>query len=129
MNLFHSIKKRLAKFWSYPVGDTMFHGGYNSAALTTSVLITPEIALTIPQILAAVSFRAQAVSTLSLDVLKQNGRMYTNDKNHRVWHLWNVSPDGVIPAARFRSTLSFHVDTFGNGYAEITRQPNGKTDE
>jgi HK97 family phage portal protein len=102
-------------------------GGYVPAApVLSGTFITPETALGLAAVFAAVNVISRDVASLPRNVyrkLPDGGRKV--DEHHPIQELIYTSPDGELDSYRFYQSLMSHVLTRGNGYAEIERDKDG----
>lgn len=93
---------------------------------STGVHVTEHSALSQTPVWACVRVIAESLAMLPVDVVQRsNGRREQLPESPIAW-LLNTSPDGQIPAFRFRESLAAHAVLWGNGYAEIERDTVGR---
>lgn len=90
------------------------------AANHTGEWITPENALTIPAVYAAVNAISSDLASLPLELRKPTGPKSSEAvPDHPAARLFNRSPDGRTTPQQFLRALVAHALTAGNGYARI----------
>ncbi len=96
----------------------LFTGGTTSTGLSVS----PDSALKYSPVWAAVSIISGALGYLPLFVYKRdaNGKLIT--PAHPVYRLLHDRPNPHMSSQDFRETLTGHILTWGNAYAEIQRK-------
>ncbi len=100
----------------------LFGGGRSSSG----AVVTESSALRYPAVWAAVNIISGAVGFLPLQVFKrQNGSRERVDK-HPTFKLVHRQANKFMSSLVFKRTLTGHLLTWGNGYAEIQR--NGRMD-
>lgn len=103
--------------------DVADYFGYPQSA--SGVAVDERLALTYAAVYAAVRVIAESVAQLPIGVYGHiaNGKAPRFD--HPAYRLLNVAPNDDMAAFTFRETLTSHVCTWGNGYAEIERTGGG----
>ncbi len=100
--------------------------GLGGPDTTAGVTVTPDVALTYGVVYACVRIRAETISSLPLPVyrrLQPRGKARAPD-----YPLYEVLHDIANPemtAMTLREIMQGHLDTWGNGYAEIERDKGG----
>ena len=92
----------------------------------SGVVVTEESALWQSAVWGCVRVISESLAMLPIDVIERRGKRRESLSEHPVAWLLNNSPDGQMPAFRFRETLIAHALTWGNGYAEIERDTVGR---
>lgn len=93
--------------------------GWNASGIR----VTEENALGLSAVWACVRVISESLAMLPMDVVqKANGRRQQLD-DHVVSWLLNMTPDGELTGFSFREHLVAHTLLWGNGYAEIRRDP------
>lgn len=98
-------------------------GGRKSA---TGVSVTPENALEVSSIWAAVRMISSTIATLPLPVYRHTNEGKERDKSHPSYWLLHDRPNPEMSAYVWRETLMGHCLLYGNFYAEIERNERGE---
>ncbi len=83
--------------------------------------VTPATALQNPTIYSAVNVRGNTISSLPVNVIKEDGKNKTQLTDHPAYYLLAHEPNAYMTASNFWKTIMLHVDIWGNGYAYINR--------
>lgn len=97
-------------------------GAVPAAPVLSGTYVTPETALSLASVYAAVNVISRDMASMPRNVYRKlpgGGRVI--DESHPVNALLRVSPNGEIGAYRWMQTSMSHVLTRGNGYSEIVR--------
>lgn len=118
----HARQQRAA-FRSLTAAGRIAGGGWVPAApVLSGTYVTPETALSLAAVYAAVNVISRDLASLPCNVYRRlpgGGREIAPEMpQHELVH---TSPDGVRDACRFFQAIMGHVLTRGNGYAEIVR--------
>src|SRR6185437_2879340 len=101
-------------------------GGFVPAApVLSGTYVTPETALSLAAVYAAVNVISRDIASLPRNVYRRlpgGGRQV--DASHPVQPLISTTPNGESDGFRFFQSSMSHVLTRGNGYAEIVRDTN-----
>lgn len=98
-------------------------GGNTSSA---GVNITEDKALTYTPFWAAVRVISGAISSLPLIWYRKTADGKERAENHPVYRLLHNQPNEYMTAMTFIETRMAHALVYGNGYAEIERDGNGR---
>jgi HK97 family phage portal protein len=94
--------------------------------LLSGTFVTPETALALAAVYAAVNVISRDVAGLPRNVcLKLKGGGREIDETHQVQDLVHSTPNGEVDGFRYWQTTLNHVLTRGNGYSEIVRDRAG----
>lgn len=98
-------------------------GGYVPAApVISGTYITPETALGLAAVFAAVNVVSRDIASLPRLVVKRLPKGgFEPDESHYLWDLFNTAANDEIDAFRYTQTEISHVLTRGNGYSEVVR--------
>lgn len=88
--------------------------------------VTEDTALTYSAVWNAVNIYAGTISTLPLHLKGTEGKKTKNVKEHPLYNVLHTVSNPYMPAHRFRSVMMAHILLWGNGYAEIVRDPGGR---
>lgn len=101
-------------------------GGHMSAA---GRRVSPEIAMQVSTVYAAVNLLAKTVASLPLRMYRVDGKGNSfEEPNHPLNDLLEFQPNRWQTAWDFRVMLMTHLCLRGNGYAEIVSGPRGAVD-
>lgn len=92
----------------------------------TGVSVTPENALEVTAVWAAVRMIAGTLATLPLHTYRSTEEGKERAKEHPAYRLLHTRPNPEQSAFSFRETLGAHLLIFGNAYAEIERNGMGE---
>lgn len=101
-----------------------FTGGSTSSGLSVS----PDSSLKYSPIWAAVNIIAGTLAGLPLFVFKRLGEDKEKDTKNPIFNLLHTRPNPHMSSLDFRETLTGHVLTWGNGYAEIQRRGDNRVE-
>jgi HK97 family phage portal protein len=93
------------------------------------VLITAENALDISVVWACVMAITTAIASSRWNIFSVDGEKRTKLPDDRLDYVLNVRPNPEMPAVNMREALLVQVLTWGNAYAEITRNARGDVAE
>jgi len=97
---------------------------------TAGVRVTPRSVIGYPPIWRGVNLIAGSVAKLPLPVFKREADdSRSRDRKHPAYKLLRRKPNPWMTAFVFKRTLTFHAIFWGNGYAAIFRDRNGKPEE
>ena len=105
--------------WLYSV----FTGG---GPTLSGVTVSPDTALTLSSYFAAIRAISEDVAKLPLIVYRREERGKSRMSGTPLYRLLHDEPNPEMSAMTFRETLMLHAISYGNGYAEITRDKSGK---
>lgn len=103
-------------------------GGYVPAApVLSGTYITPQTALGLTAVFAAINVISRDVAALPLNVYRKSpdGGLVVDDA-HPLQEVLGVAPNDEIDSLRFRRDTMGHVLGWGNGYNEIVRDERGR---
>jgi HK97 family phage portal protein len=103
--------------------DTADYFGYPQSA--SGVAVDERLALGYAAVYACVRVLSECVAQLPIGVYRHLDRGKQAERRHPAHRLLNVAPNPEMGAFTFRETLTSHVCTWGNGYAEIERTGRG----
>ena len=99
---------------------------YRPLALA-GVAVTPETALMVQAVGAAVSILAESAAQLPLILYREMaGGVRRRAKDHPLWGVLHDKPNTFQDAFQFRETLTLHLTLWGNAYAFINRVDGGR---
>jgi HK97 family phage portal protein len=90
------------------------------SAAGAEIKVTEETALKLTVVYACVRIIAEQIASFPFPVYRRmdnGGRL--RDKEHPVFDLLNITPNGEITAMQWREAMLGHTLTWGNGYSEI----------
>jgi HK97 family phage portal protein len=90
------------------------------------VHVDHDTALKFSAVFRAVSFISQTIGFLPWMVIRERGENKTRLFNHQIAKLLHQRPNPEMNAISFRETMIAWALTWGNGYAEIERDPGGR---
>lgn len=90
--------------------------------------VTPDSALGVAAVYAAVRILAEAVRICPLQTLRPatDGRRYTTAQDCRLWDLLSVAPNPEMPAAEMWELLTGHLAIHGNAFLFKERDSGGR---
>ncbi len=97
-----------------------------SEPLTSGVSITPESALRVPAVSAAVNLIAGAVASLPMAIYKDDGQGKTLAEDHPGFDIVADAANEWTASSDLRKQLAVDAMLWGNGYALANRAPNGE---
>lgn len=126
----HNLFGRMAAAWrglSSP-SEWLFDSLTGNASTGSGVRVTESNVLQITAVWACVRVISETVGSLPLFVYKRVGSANDRERNdsHPLYPLLHVAPNSDMSAMAFRETLTMHLLTWGNGYAEIKRDNAGR---
>lgn len=126
--------------WSWILGDTP--KGEQRATLTevdfwlrdgwtqtvsSGMTVTPESAMTVPDVYSAVSVLAQDVGRAPLKLrVRDSGGEWQDAYEHPLWEILHDLPNPEMTASEFRSTMMRSLLSHEVAYAEIVRSTSGQ---
>lgn len=99
-------------------------GGWGGRTTTTPV--TPQSAMTLSAYFACLRNISEDVAKLPLDVYRRVEEGKEDAEDHPVYALLHDAPNPDMTAITFRTTLTHHALSWGNGYAWILREASGE---
>lgn len=112
--------------------DPAFRELFGSFNASGSRFINEATALNFSAIYSAVTLIANAMSNMTVDIIKQdpsNPRGTIKVKDHPAHRLFNFSPDGETPSLLAREAAQAHTLLTGNSYFEVVRNGRGQATE
>ena len=100
-----------------------------SIATDAGVSITNDTALQISAVYNSIRVISEDIAKLPLQVFKRLDKGREKQSDNNVWRLFNESPNPEMDAMSFRNALQGHILGWGNGYAEIIRDDEGKAQQ
>jgi len=113
-------------FGPYGSNDPVLQALFGSQPTAAGVTLNETTALNLSAVWAAVTALAGPVGMLPLVLYKRTDRGKEPFLEHPLYRLLHDQPNPEQTAPVFRETLQAHVLTWGNGYAEIQRTPDGR---
>jgi HK97 family phage portal protein len=117
-SILKQASRRASSHWADATGWNALVPAHSGTL--AGVAITPESALGLAAVYAAINVIATDLACLPLEVYRKRrdgGRDYAGD--HPVASMFASSPDGETTSMRWRQAILGHVLGWGNGYAEI----------
>ena len=109
-------------------GDFIPWGGFNffggGGSNDSGTVVTPETALTLSSVWAAIQVISDAIAGLPLHVQAKDGS--GKQYNTPLYRLLHDQPNDYMTAVSFRTALMHNVLLYGNGYAFIERDTVGR---
>jgi len=115
---FLGIKKEVRTISDY-AWETM--GGASSSGVT----ISKDNAMTLSGVYCAVRVYADALASLPIHVIKENGRNKEKDKSHPVYSLLAFKPNDIMTSYTWRQIAIPQLLLWGNSYSLIEFQGGG----
>lgn len=136
MSALDKIARGMERRASLTLGITGVNGaasGFESALLTgessyAGRAVTPNSAMRVATVYAAVRILAEAVRICPLQVMRpaQDGRRYSPATDNRLWDLMSVAPNPEIPASEMWELLAGHLAVHGNAFIFKERDAGGR---
>lgn len=104
-------------FWNRTLGI--------AAQTTAGVQVNQDTALNFSAVYRAVALIAGTTARLPLHVYRGTGQGRVRIRDNNLDRLLNKKANPATDSFSFRETLTIHMLTWGNGYAEVTRDPAG----
>lgn len=101
----------------------MFTGSFGNAAKEK---VNNQTALTVSSLYACIRNVSEDIAKLPLKIFKRDGDFRYEQPGHQLYNLLRYRPNPEMTAMDFRATLNAHAMGWGNGYAEIQRDINGR---
>ena len=96
-------------------------------ASKAGVDVSPENAITVTAFWRAVSILAESIAGLPFEVLEIDDEGNINiNRQHPIAYLIDAEPSQLYTSFTFRHTMMVHACMFGNAYARIHRDDDGK---
>jgi len=92
----------------------------------TGLEISEDLALTFSAVWSCVKVISEDLSSLPLHVYRRDGRNKERADDHPCYWLLHDQPNPEMTALQFREALQAHLLTWGNAYAEISRDMRGQ---
>ena len=100
------------------------------APTSSGVTVTPDSALSITAVYAAVRVIAETLAALPLKVYKDSEDGTRQEfRENTLWRLLHNEPNSEMSSYTFREVMTGNALTHGNGYAEIVRDGAGRPAE
>ncbi len=124
MQIFNKIFKPRDK----PITNSFFRSAYSFlfGSTTSGKIVNERTALQTTAVYACVRILAEAIASLPLSVYQTTGLGKEKAINHNLYHLLHDEPNSEMTSFVFRETLMSHLLLWGNAYAQIIRDQNGK---
>lgn len=112
-----------------PFDDYWYHP--RVAPAVTGHRVTPELAMSVSTVYAAVRVRSTVLAMLPLQLFRRlpDGRGKERAHDHRLSYLLHHQPNRWQTSFQWRQMLQAHVILRGNGYSEIVAGPRGFADQ
>lgn len=98
----------------------------NGEPTAAGVNVSVEGSLKLAAVWAAVRVISEDVASLPLITYKRLPRGKERATGHRLYRILHDEPNPYMTAMQFRETLQAHILTWGNAYANIERDDNGR---
>lgn len=123
-----SIFKNLFKSRDKPITSNFFRSAYSFlfGPTTSGKTVNERTAMQTTAVYACVRILAEAVASLPLSVYQTTGLGKEKAINHNLYHLLHDEPNSEMTSFVFRETLMSHLLLWGNAYAQIIRDQNGR---
>jgi HK97 family phage portal protein len=97
-------------------------------ATASGLNVTPETALGVTAVFACIRVLAESVASLPLAVFRRlpDGRSKAKATDHYLYRLLHDQPNPEMTSFEFRETLMGHLGGWGNAYADIEVDGNGR---
>jgi HK97 family phage portal protein len=116
-NIFKIFKKRSsASNDEFLLGDDVAVSNTKS-----SVHVTNESAMAHWAVFSCISIISDAISSLSIDIIKSKDGYIKKDTSHHLNYILNVKPNNLMTALPFLQALTMNVLNTGDSYSEIYR--------
>lgn len=119
---------RLFKSRDKPITNNFFRSAYSFlfGPTTSGKTVNERTAMQTTAVYACVRILAEAIASLPLSVYQTTGLGKEKAINHNLYHLLHDEPNSEMTSFVFRETLMSHLLLWGNAYAQIIRDQNGK---
>lgn len=119
---------KLFKSRDKPVTNNFFRSAYSFlfGPTTSGKTVNERTAMQTTAVYACVRILAEAIASLPLSVYQTTGLGKEKAINHNLYHLLHDEPNSEMTSFVFRETLMSHLLLWGNAYAQIIRDQNGK---
>ena len=123
-----SIFRNLFKSRDKPITNNFFRSAYSFlfGPTTSGKTVNERTAMQTTAVYACVRILAEAIASLPLSVYQTTGLGKEKAINHNLNHLLHDEPNSEMTSFVFRETLMSHLLLWGNAYAQIIRDQNGK---
>ena len=98
----------------------------NGGAVAAGTRVSESTAEGIPAIFACVSFLSETVAQTPLKLMRKTERGRVADETHPLYTLLHDLPNPEMTAFDFRNTMMRWLTLWGNAYAEIVRDSQGR---
>lgn len=119
---------KLFKSRDKPITSSFFRSAYSFlfGPTTSGTTVNERTAMQTTAVYACVRILAEAIASLPLSVYQTTGLGKEKAINHNLYHLLHDEPNSEMTSFVFRETLMSHLLLWGNAYAQIIRDQNGK---
>ena len=123
-----SLIKQLFKSRDKPIANNFFRSAYSFlfGPTTSGKTVNERTAMQTTAVYACVRILAEAIASLPLSVYQTTGLGKEKALTHNLYHLLHDEPNSEMTSFVFRETLMSHLLLWGNAYAQIIRDQNGK---
>ena len=123
-----SIFRNLFKSRDKPITNNFFRSAYSFlfGPTTSGKIVNERTAMQTTAVYACVRILAEAIASLPLSVYQTTRLGKEKAINHNLYHLLHDEPNSEMTSFVFRETLMSHLLLWGNAYAQIIRDQNGK---
>lgn len=122
------LLKNIFKSRDKPIANNFFRSAYSFlfGPTTSGKTVNERTAMQTTAVYACVRILAEAIASLPLSVYQATGLGKEKAINHNLYHLLHDEPNSEMTSFVFRETLMSHLLLWGNAYAQIIRDQNGK---
>lgn len=119
---------KLFKSRDKPIANNFFRSAYSFlfGPTTSGKTVNERTAMQTTAVYACVRILAEAIASLPLSVYQTTGLGKEKALTHNLYHLLHDEPNSEMTSFVFRETLMSHLLLWGNAYAQIIRDQNGK---
>lgn len=97
--------------------ESLLLNSLNQIKSRTGVVVTPDAAMSVPAVNAAVSIISESMAMLPLNVFKKQDRERLSMPDHPVYRLFHVQPNSYMDPFQFIEMLTMHLMLWGNCYS------------
>lgn len=97
--------------------ESLLLNSLNQTKTRSGVTVTPDVAMSVPAVNAAVSIIAESIASMPLNVFKRQGRDSNKIPEHPVHRLFHIAPNKYLDPFQFVEMLTVHLLLWGNAYA------------
>ena len=122
------LLNRIFKSRDKPITNNFFRSAYSFlfGPTTSGKTVNERTAMQTTAVYACIRILAEAIASLPLNVYQTTGLGKEKATNHNLYHLLHDEPNSEMTSFVFRETLMSHLLLWGNAYAQIIRDQNGK---